>query len=226
MWYDDLPESKSWTALWSDYIICGNCSGIRKFDASCLACGDGPITVKPQVMLIDGVEVEVYPAFMGAEGRYEDYIYLQMLQREWERPATEFERFAHFSDDERPSARAALVLLFWGYFETRLDRLLRGAMRNLPLSVLDHLMERNSSIGSRLKRLYRILFGCTYFDDLVQCGFPEVAQLLERIQKSRNDFVHGQPKAINDEMVTAIVTRLKVEHESWIAVFNKRASRS
>lgn len=24
--------------------------------------------------------------FMGAEGRYEDYVYLEMMQREWNRP--------------------------------------------------------------------------------------------------------------------------------------------
>jgi hypothetical protein len=100
----------------------------------------------------------VQATFAGAEGRYEDWIYLQMLQREWERAAADFERFAHFSKDERPSARAALVLLFWGYFETRLERLLRSAMRSLPTSVLEDALERYSSIGARLHRLYRIFF--------------------------------------------------------------------
>ena len=30
---------------------------------------------------------------------------------------------------------------------------------------------------------------------------------------------------INDALVTAVVENLKVEHEAWIAVFNKRAAR-
>jgi hypothetical protein len=30
-----------------------------------------------------------------------------MLQRKWERPVVEFERFSHFADAERPSAQAA-----------------------------------------------------------------------------------------------------------------------
>lgn len=75
-------------------------------------------------------------AFAGAEGRYEDYIYLQMLQREWECPVVEFARFSHFSGELTPSARAALVLLFWGYFETRIERLHRAAMRALPTPAL------------------------------------------------------------------------------------------
>ena len=33
------------------------------------------------------------PTFMGAEGRYEDYVYLQMLQREWERPGRRISDF-------------------------------------------------------------------------------------------------------------------------------------
>lgn len=85
---------------------------------------------------MNGKEIFVAATFVGAEGRYEDYIYLQMLQREWKRPVVEFERFSHFADAEQPSARAALVLLFWGYFETRIERLLRSAMRALPQRVL------------------------------------------------------------------------------------------
>jgi hypothetical protein len=82
-------------------------------------------------MIINGEETVIRPIFAGAEGRYEDYIYLQMLQREWERPTAEFERFSHLADAEHPSARAALVLLFWGYFESRIERLHRTAMRAL-----------------------------------------------------------------------------------------------
>lgn len=222
MWYDDLPAGSSWASLWSDYTLCGKCSAIRRFHGLCPACGDGPISVEPQVLLIGGREVTVHATFNGAEGRYEDWIYLQMLQREWERPAEDFERFAHFSKEERPSARAALVLLFWGYFETRLERLLRSAMDPLPTSVLEDALERYSSIGSRLHRLYRIFFGLTYFDDLVECGYEDVAKLLADLHKRRNEFTHGKPKAINDDVVAALVCALKVEHEGWISVFNRR----
>jgi hypothetical protein len=100
-------------------------------------------------MTINGEEMVIHPTFAGAEGRYEDYIYLQMLQREWERPTAEFERFSHFADSEHPSARAALVLLFWGYFETRIERLHRTAMRALPKRVLDDQLRRYSGTIAR-----------------------------------------------------------------------------
>src|SRR5215469_9556439 len=129
MWYDELPPRHTWAALWYGYVICGgSCQGIRKIECSCPACGAGPMDTSPEILTIDGRAMTIDRAFMGAEGRYEDYVYLQMLQREWERPVSEFEGFSHFPDGERPSARAALVLLFWGYFETRIERLLRVAM--------------------------------------------------------------------------------------------------
>jgi hypothetical protein len=160
--------------------------------------------------------------FMGAEGRYEDYIYLQMLQREWERPVTQFEGFSHFPDDQRPSARAALVLLFWGYFETRIERLLRTGMRALPERVLDDQLRRYSGIAARLRELYKIFFGTTYFDDLRNVGHTAVADLLSDIHTRRNEFTHGKPQAINDETVSELVSLLKAEHEAWIAVYNRR----
>ncbi len=107
MWYDELA-GKSWASLWSGYVLCGgNCPGIRKVDVSCPACGADPFDTSPQVVSIDGEKMVVPAAFAGAEGRYEDYIYLQMLQREWERPVVEFERFV---GAEGPSAQAALEL--------------------------------------------------------------------------------------------------------------------
>jgi len=174
--------------------------------------------------IVGGREVPVQFAFMGAEGSMEDYIYLQMLQREWERPEVEFERFSYYSDEMRPSARAALVLLFWGYFETRIERLHRQAMRVLPKRVLDDQLRRYSGIGARLYDLYKIFFDTTYFDDLRKLGHANVAALLEDIHKRRNEFAHGKPQAINDAIVKALVEHLQEEHEAWIAVYNMRVA--
>jgi hypothetical protein len=224
MWFEELP-GKSWTSLWSGYVLCGaNCPGIRKIDAACPACGAPPFDTSPDTIFIAGEEVVIHRSqcFAGAEGRYEDYIYLQMLQREWERPVAEFERFAHFADAERPSGRAALVLLFWGYFETRIERLHRTAMRALPQRVLDDELRRYSGIGSRLYDLYKIFYGISYFDDLKGLGFTAVADLLKDIHERRNQFTHGKPQAINDATVNALVENLKAEHDAWIAVYNSR----
>jgi hypothetical protein len=223
MWCDELPGN-SWTSLWSGYVVCGSdCPGIRRIDASCPACGDGPFDISPQTITRNGKTMVIPTAiFAGAEGRYEDYVYLQMLQREWERPVAEFQTFAHFADAERPSAQAALVLLFWGYFETRIERLHRTAMRKLPQRVLDDQLRRYSGIGSRLYDLYKIFFGTNYFDDLRAQGFSEVADLLTAIHHRRNEFSHGKPQAINDATVKALVENLKAEHEAWIALYNSR----
>jgi hypothetical protein len=85
MWYENLPSDKSWIRLWSDYTICGRCRGIRRFDGtSCNICGHPPFDFSPQLIRDqNGKEYQVHPAFMGPEGRYEDYVYLEMMQREW-----------------------------------------------------------------------------------------------------------------------------------------------
>lgn len=226
MWCENLASGESWSSLWHGYILCGNCAGIRRSEGECPACGDPSLKSEPIMMRsADGREHVVYQCSAGAEGRYEDYVYLQMLQREWERPAPEFERFASFANHERPSARVALVILFWTYFETRMERLLRGGMHALPERIREDLLDRYSSIGARLYQLYRIVFGKNYFEDLTGLGFGEVATLLLEVHKRRNEFTHGKPQAIDDATVLALVGALKTEHEAWIAAFNKRATK-
>ena len=223
-WYENPAPGYSWPSLWSDYILCGKCQGIRLLEGNCSACDDRqPPGLAVKAILSDGREVELSRTYMGAEGRAEDYLYLEMLQREWERPAPNFDRFKSCPPSERPSARIALVLLFWSYFETRIERLLSQAMRNLSEAVRKDLLDRYSGIGARLYRLYKIMFGGTYFDDLSEMGFQNVATLLEDLHKLRNDFSHGNPAAINEATVLSLIDLLKAEHEAWIAVFNKRA---
>jgi hypothetical protein len=82
---------------------------------------------------------------MGAEGRYEDWVYLQMIEHEWKRPVSD--------------------------------------------------------------------------------GYGQVWPHLATIQERRNRFAHGQPQSIDDALVQSTVEQIKVEHEAWIAVFNKRAAR-
>jgi hypothetical protein len=97
-------------------------------------------------------------------------------------------------------------------------------MRSLPEAVSNELLERHAAIGQRLYRLYKIIFSTTYFDDLNELGFQDIAKTLADIHDRRNKFAHGSPKAIDDSAVTSLVACLKREHESWIAVFNRRAA--
>jgi len=225
-WYEQLPEEKSWSRIWSDYTICGRCRGIRTFEGACGVCGDPPFSMAPQLMRDDqGREFLLPAAFMGAEGGYEDWIYLGMMEREWKRPVLYSDRFPGFSPDKEPSPRASIVLLFWSYFETRIERLLRAGISEVPGRLLDDTLRRYSAIGARLNDLYRVAFNSTYKGDLEEVGHSGLWPHLAQIQERRNLFSHGQPQAIDDALVQAVVENLKVEHESWIAVFNKRAAR-
>lgn len=229
-WFDNLTEGYTWSSLWYDYIICGNCGGIRKVIGKCPACQDELSKLQHiKVKSLDDGDFEI-PAnsYMGAEGRYEDYIYLNMVEDEWKRPESKFDKYANLSEDKRPAVKAIIVLVFWIYFETRIERLLDKAMADLPDSIRLNLFKRYQSISSRIDDLYKVLFGksTSYYLDLDRLGFQNVAELLNRIQDKRNEFMHGKPEAINDDLIEDIVSILKTEHESWIAVFNLRVAKT
>jgi hypothetical protein len=226
MWYEELPQEKSWGRLWSGYTICGRCYGIRSTNGTCGVCGDPPHNAKPYLIRDEnGKEYLVHPAVPGAEGRYEDWLYLQMIEREWKRPVLQEEPFSGSSPDT-PSPRASIVILFWSYFETRIERLLREALRAIPGRILDDTLRRYPFIGTRLNEFYRVAFDSTYKNDLEAVGRGQVWPHLAKVQERRNQFAHGQPQAIDDALVKDVVENLKIEHEAWIAVFNKRAARS
>jgi hypothetical protein len=142
--------------------------------------------------LRDGSLERMPLASMGAEGRYEDYIYLQMMEREWKRPAT-LPNPVWTGLANHPSERAALVLVFWTYFETRLERLIKRALEETSPAIADDLLRRYASIGSRMDRLYKILFATTYLEDLTERGFPQIAVHIANVQQRRNEFSHGHP---------------------------------
>ena len=226
MWFDSLENGRSWASLWSGYIRCG-CGGIRTVEGKCPACGEPmPILEWTSVQMPDGTEYKVPPALVGGEGRYEDWVYLQMLEREWLRPITDADHFLSIAEGSRPSPRAIVVLVFWAYFATRIKRLIRETTMSLPKTVTKDLLQRYSSIGARLDRLYRVLFSTTYWTDLDDLGYSNVSQILKRVQECRNIFAHGHPEAIDDSLVEELVAGLRDEHESWIAVFNRRISGS
>lgn len=225
MWLDDLPPGASWTNLWSGYIRCRECPGIRSLDDPCPACGANlPKDVAQTVKLDDEREFPVAVAYLGAETRYEDYIYLQLLEREWERM-----RQDSAPEDQMPfaahvSTGASLVLLFWTYFETRIEHLLRCGLQNIPPRFLEDALKRHSSISARLNEFYKVAFNATYHSDLVDLGYSDVSGHLSIVRTQRNAFIHGSPESIDDALAISVVEMLKQEHESWIAVFNRRVS--
>lgn len=218
-WFDSLAQDQTWARLWHGRTIC-SCAAIRKVDSPCEACGSGPYTFEPEIVTVDGQQYRVPAAVMGAEARYEDWQYLEMMQREWQRPLGEPLRMSQ----KAPSARAAIVLIFWSYFETRIDRLLADSLAPLESGIRGDLLKRYASIGARLTTLYRVLFGVTYLEDVAALGHDGVAALLRTVHERRNEFAHGQPAAIDDDIVERLVVGLADEHEAWIAAYNRRAA--
>ena len=225
MWVNDLPADTSWTSLWSGYIRCGSCLGIRTFDDPCPACGADLLKEEHTLIVDSGQEISIPPAYMGAETRYEDYVYLQLMEREWERMTRDSAPRNRLPHTEQVSIGASLVLLFWTYFETRLEHLLRDGLKHVPPPFLEDALNRYSSVGARLERFYRIAFDSTYHSDLLYLGHSDVSAHLARIQKQRNAFVHGSPQSIDDSLALSVVEMLKREHEAWIAVYNHRVSK-
>lgn len=218
MWFDGLSPGNGWSSLWYHLSLC-SCGAILLGD-ECSVCH-----AKPDYTPIEVVDESerchrILPASPGAEGRYEDWLYLDLMQREWLRPAS---RSAEgMLRHKQVSERAPVVLLYWTYFESRIERLVRLGLAQMSDARRKELLARYSAIGARLDRLYRLIFGTTYFEDLRAVNAEPIISLLAEVQKRRNEFVHGQPAAISDELASQVVASLKDEHLSWIAVYNRR----
>ena len=222
MWYEDLPDGASWTSLWAGYVRCPACSGIRTLDDPCNVCGANLPTGEQKITLPDSSEMPVGIALMGGERAYEDYVYLGLLQREWNR----MQRDVQFLDQSQyttdVSLGAPIVLIFWTYFETRIDRLWTDVLRSLPSPLSKDLLDRYSSIKARLGSFYKTAFNTTYYADLELLGYTDLAGFLSHLMEKRNKFAHGDPPSINDELAEKVVRLLKREHEAWIAIYNHR----
>lgn len=211
-WFDSLPANHGWSSLWYHLTLC-SCGGIRR-DGECSACG---IPLLPQSVSEQGIATYVEP---GAEGRYEDYLYLDLIQREWSRPPSAV--LAGQLRHHAISDRASVVLLFWTYFESRIERLLRLGLKPVPAPLVEDMLSRYSSVGSRMDRLYRLVYETTYSHDLRAVGCETIVDFLGRVQACRNDFSHGNPAAISDALAEEVVSTLQAEHLAWIAVYNHR----
>lgn len=181
--------------------------------------------LQPEQVLVDGRVHTVYPTFLGGES-WSDYALLRLMHQEWSRPLPTAPVFQEMPHGRRPSPRLALVLLFWSMFESMVTRLLEGSTRNLPPRVAADLLGRYSAVGARLDRLYKLLFGTTFWTDLAANGREDVAQHLARVQEQRNAFMHGDPQAISDDLVNDTVQLVPATVEAWIAVYNARCAQA
>ncbi len=218
MWFSDLSPTDGWSKLWHGLSLC-SCGAI-KTDRTCSVCNVTPNYTWLEYVDEQGCEIRIPPVEMGAEGRYEDWLYLDIIQREWLRPTSAGAE--GMLRHNQISERATVILLFWTYFESRMERLLRLGMRQMSEAMREDILARYSSVGSRMDRLYKLVFGTTYFHDLRAVNAEPIVSLLAEVQKRRNEFAHGHPAAISDALAEQVVASLRDEHFAWISVFNRR----
>lgn len=184
----------------------------------CPACEALPYDNEPKPDPLDPSRL-IYPVFAGAEGRIADYMLLNMMEREWRRSKTEGAVTPSLAGG---SESAAIVIFYWTYFESRMERLIRFGLNRLPAAVAKDLAARYSGVGHYMRELYYILFGVKYRDDLMAVDAESIDGHLVQVQEARNKFIHGDPEALNDALVNRVVSKMADEHQAWVDVYNRR----
>jgi hypothetical protein len=153
---------------------------------------------------------------------WSDYVLLKMMHVEWQRPFGHSDTLNGLPHERRPSPRLVVVILFWTLFERLMERLFVDAMKRLPEAVAADLLKRYSGIGARLDRLFPLLFGTTFANELARLDFSDVKRHLDAVQDARNAFIHGTPEAITDSLVRQVAEKLPDVQRAWIALYNAR----
>lgn len=122
------------------------------------------------------------------------------------------------------SQRVLVMILFWTLFEHLMDQCFYAALSRLPRGVGVDLLRRYQSIGSRMDRLYTMLFDAKIKADLDTVWHSAVYDHLQKIQSRRNDFIHGNAEAIDDYLVRETVERLHDVQAAWVALYNLRCT--
>jgi hypothetical protein len=212
-----------WIGAWKGLIICGACKGLMYSTTPCSICGQDYRSIPPQKVEINGEVVEIKQALMGAIN-WSDYVLLRLMHQEWRRPVAADDNFAGMPRERQPSSHLSIVILYWSLFENLIQRLLETALQSLPSSISRDLLNRYSSIGSRMDRLYKIVFDSTLGTDLTNIGYGQLWNHLSDVHKRRNAFIHGEPETINEELVNKTVEYIPVLQEAWIRLYNSRCA--
>jgi hypothetical protein len=177
-------------------------------------------SLKEDYVDVGGVEVPAL-IFQGAL-TWTTHSLLSLMKREWERPLADDPAWGNGS--KKPSQRLIIVILFWTLFEHLMDRLLEAGLASVPKAICDDLMRRYGTIGRRMDRLYKLTFSASMKDDLAAVGHVSLFDHLLLVQNRRNQFVHENSEAIDDQLVSQVVERLPEMQTAWVALFNYRCT--
>jgi hypothetical protein len=220
MWADDSEARKSWLGPWSHLIHCDRCHALITTLKCPLCQRDFAEGHEGPYIDVDGVQVPAL-VFQGAL-TWTTHSLLSLMKREWERPLTNDPAWR--ASGKEPSQRMVIVILFWTLFEHLMDRLLEAGLATVPEAIRDDLMRRHGTIGRRMDRLYKLTFSAGMKDDLAAVGHANVFDHLLQVQSRRNEFVHGNSEAIDDDLVSQVVERLPDVQAAWVALFNYRCT--
>lgn len=213
--------------MWHDYIHCFNCYGIVE-----LQKGICPICKHDYIQNVKYIEIprkegmfENVPqmTMMGAIS-WTVYMLLQLIQNEWERLELN-DIFIDVDDGHKPSEKLVIVILFWSLFESLMEEFFEDSMKELPKKVKTDLLKRYFSISIRLDILYPILHDSSFKKDFAQVGNEKITKFIKKVHKARNEFIHGQPEKITDELVNETILMLEPVQKTWIALYNLRCIR-
>jgi hypothetical protein len=171
----------------------------------------------------DGREFEVPSHAVEGAISWTTSVILGLMHREWGRPSVA-PSFRETPPGKRPSERMIIVILFWTLFEHLMDRFFDAATANLPQGVRRDLLRRHNNIGSRLDRLYKILFDTSFIEDLASLGHRDICDHISHVGERRNRFIHGDPEAIDDALVRDTVEKLQAVQIAWIELYNLRCT--
>lgn len=189
----------------------------------CPVCGHVLPGGEWTTITIDGQEHRVPAQIYEGALSWTAHSLLGLMKREWERPLLPEEpSFAPLA--KRCSQRVLVVILFWTLFEHLMDQFFQTALSRLPRGVGVDLLRRYQSIGSRMDRLYTMLFDTKMQADLEALGHSPAYGHLQKVQGRRNEFIHGNAEAIDDELVRETVERLHDVQAAWLALFNLRCT--
>jgi hypothetical protein len=211
-----------WIGSWKGLITCGKCLALMHLDAPCPVCNQDYRNTPAKKIEINGKTIEMPPAFAGAISLSE-FLLLKLMYQEWQ-VGNAVNKLVRFSDESPASPRLLIVILSWSLFENLMQRLFETGMRTLPAAISKELLNRHSTVGSRMDRLYKIVFDSTLEKDLKSFGYDQLWEHLSDLQKRRNAFIHGNPEVVDDALINRTIENLPILQEAWVRLYNFRCT--
>jgi hypothetical protein len=206
-------QAEELMALWMGLTQCVNCNALHQVALPCPVC-DHMVDLAPQRITIDGEDHVVAAAAQGAVP-YSMYVMLNQIRLDLQRP------LAPRQEAHGAGGRPMIPLMFWIMFEIMMDAFLRSSLAGDPES--ERLLKQ-PYIGGRLQKLYETQWGLTFWEDLERIGCGAAAEFLQRLQRQRNEFIHGDPQAIDDALISEVMANATATSRAWIQLFNERAT--